>query len=116
MTSAFGPDQLTDLVRFAHELADLADAVTLPGFRDGFAPGVREPAAVDRKADGTAVTAFDREAERVVRAAVRDRYPEHAFLGEEDGLTGATGLPTWIVDPIDGTTNFVTGNPVWATL
>ncbi len=107
---------LDELVRFAHELADLADAVTLPAYRSGFAPGSGTSGEVERKADGTAVTAYDREAERVVRAAVRDRFPEHAFLGEEDGLVGAADAPRWIVDPIDGTTNFVTGNPVWATL
>jgi histidinol-phosphatase len=110
------PDQLDELVRFAHELADLADAVTLPGFRGAFAPGARGYAAVDRKVDGTAVTAFDRDTERAIRSAVRERYPGHAFLGEEDGLEGADDAPRWIVDPIDGTTNFTTGNPVWATL
>lgn len=116
MTAGLAPDQLAGAVRFAHELADLADAVTLPGFRDAFAPGARGGADVDRKADGTAVTAFDRDAERTIRSAVRARFPGHAFLGEEDGLEGDDGAPRWIVDPIDGTTNFVTGNPVWATL
>ena len=116
MTSDPTPDQLRELVGFAHDLADLADAVTLPGYRDVFAPGARGAATVERKADGTAVTSFDREAERVVRAAVRERFPDHAFLGEEDGLAGDPDAPRWIVDPIDGTTNFTTGNPVWATL
>jgi histidinol-phosphatase len=116
VTSPASPDQLHGLVRFAHELADLADAVTLPGFQRAFAPGADDRADVDRKADGTAVTAFDRDAERAIRAAVRERFPGHAFLGEEDGLEGADDAPRWIVDPIDGTTNFVTGNPVWATL
>jgi histidinol-phosphatase len=111
-----GRDQLDGLVRFAHELADLADAVTLPGFRSRFAPGAEAEAEVERKADGTAVTAYDRDAERAVRAAIRQRHPGHAVLGEEDGLEGPDDAPRWIVDPIDGTTNFVTGNPVWATL
>jgi histidinol-phosphatase len=116
VTSVPPAGQLAELVRFAHDLADLADAVTLPGFRASFAPGARGDDVVDRKADGTAVTAFDRDAERAVRAAVRSRFPGHAFLGEEDGLEGSEDAPRWIVDPIDGTTNFVTGNPVWATL
>jgi histidinol-phosphatase len=112
---AFTPDEGTGLVRFAHHLADLADAITLPGFVDRFAPGAAG-GDVERKDDGTAVTTFDRDTERAVRAAVADRFPGHAFLGEEDGLAGAAGAPRWIVDPIDGTTNFVDGNPVWATL
>lgn len=116
MISEPAADRLTSLVGFAHELADLADAVTLPAYRDRFAPGARGEGRVDRKGDGTAVTAYDREAERVVRAAVAARFPGHAFLGEEDGLQGRDDAPRWIVDPIDGTTNFVSGNPVWATL
>jgi histidinol-phosphatase len=114
--SELSADRLTSLVGFAHELADLADAVTLAGFRDRFVPGARGDGEVDRKADGTAVTAYDRDAERALRAAVAARFPGHAFLGEEDGLEGRDDAPRWIVDPIDGTTNFVSGNPVWATL
>lgn len=93
---------------FAHDLADLADDVTLPAFRDGV--------EVQHKADGTAVTEADRRAERVMRDAIADRYPDHAVLGEEDGLQGPEGAPTWILDPIDGTNNFARGLPVYATL
>jgi histidinol-phosphatase len=97
-----------ELLRFAHHLADLADAITLPGFRSGL--------AVERKRDGTPVTAADRDAERAIRSAIAGRFPTHAVLGEEDGLVGDPTAPRWIVDPIDGTKNFVRGNPVWATL
>lgn len=116
MSSGPSPDQLRELVAFAHDLADLADATTLPAFRAAYAPGARGDGEVERKSDGTAVTATDRDTERAIRAAVRSRFPGHAFLGEEDGLDGPDHAPRWIVDPIDGTTNFVTGNPVWATL
>ncbi len=92
----------------AHELADLADGLTLPAFR-----GDLEVATKD---DGTWVTAIDHEVERSVRRALRQRCPDHAMLGEEDGLDGPEDAPTWIVDPIDGTTNFVKGNPIFATL
>jgi histidinol-phosphatase len=108
VTSAPSATELADLVAVAHDLADLADAITAPAFRAGL--------AVERKRDGTPVTAADRDAERAIRAAVRDRFPDHAFLGEEDGLEGDPDAPRWIVDPIDGTKNFVRGNPVWATL
>jgi histidinol-phosphatase len=95
-------------LRLAHELADLADDLSLPAFRG-------HP-DVEQKADGTPVTATDREVERRIRARVRQAFPDHAFLGEEDGRDGPDDAPTWIVDPIDGTTNFVRGNPVYATL
>ncbi len=95
-------------LRFAHELADLADGVTLPAFRRGV--------EVHRKADGTAVTAADRGAERIMREAITARHPDHAILGEEDGRQGPRGAPTWILDPIDGTNNFTRGLPVYATL
>ncbi|MEX1165086.1 MAG: inositol monophosphatase family protein [Nitriliruptor sp.] len=108
MSSEPTPEQLAELVGFAHHLADLADAVTLPGFS---ATG-----EVERKGDGTPVTAFDRAAERAIRGAVRDAHPGHAFLGEEDGLEGDEHAPRWVVDPIDGTKNYVRGNPIWATL
>ncbi|HEX2029314.1 MAG TPA: inositol monophosphatase family protein [Nitriliruptorales bacterium] len=92
----------------AHELADLADAVTLPAFHT-------RP-DVERKADGTPVTAADRRAERVMRRAIRQRFPDHAVLGEEDGHHGSDHAPTWVLDPIDGTRNFARGVPVFATL
>lgn len=100
--------ELARELAFAQELADLADAITLPAFRERPDPDV--------KADGTWVTAADRDTERALRRAIRDRYPDHAVLGEEDGLEGDEDAPTWILDPIDGTTNFVKGNPIFATL
>ncbi|TVP68265.1 MAG: histidinol-phosphatase [Nitriliruptor sp.] len=102
---------MTDLATFrdaAHELADLADAATMRAFRHHL--------DVRTKADGTWVTAVDEEVERTLRAALRDRFPDHAVLGEEDGLEGPPNAPRWVIDPIDGTTNFVKGNPVFATL
>ncbi|GGI04727.1 inositol monophosphatase family protein [Egicoccus halophilus] len=100
--------RLDDELAFAHELADLADARTRAAF------GGRQDA--EEKADGTWVTAVDLDVERRLRAAIRAHFPDHAVLGEEDGLDGPPGAPTWVLDPIDGTTNFVKGNPVFATL
>lgn len=93
---------------FAHELADVADGITLAAFARGDAP--------QRKDDGSPVTAADVDTERALRRAIHQRYPHHAVLGEEGGLDGPGGAPTWILDPVDGTKNFVRGNPVWATL
>ena len=92
----------------AHELADLADVATMRAFRHHL--------DVRTKADGTWVTAVDEQVERRLRTAIRERFPGHAVLGEEDGLDGPADAPRWVLDPIDGTTNFVKGNPVFATL
>jgi histidinol-phosphatase len=100
-------------LRLAHELADIADAITLPAFRRGLEAGGMD---VDAKADGSPVTATDQEVERTLRSELRSRAPGTAFLGEEDGLDGPEDAPTWIVDPIDGTKNFLLGIPVYATL
>jgi histidinol-phosphatase len=97
---------------FAHHLADLADALTLPAWR-----ARRDRTTdVDVKDDGTWVTSTDRGVEQAIREAISARFPEHAVLGEEEGLVGDVDAPRWIVDPIDGTSNFVKGNPVFATL
>lgn len=103
-------DRLADELAFARELADLADGITLPAF------GRHHRGNAETKRDGTWVTAADREVERTLRAAIGERYPEHAVLGEEDGRTGPEDAPTWVIDPIDATSNYVRGNPVWATL
>jgi histidinol-phosphatase len=97
-----------ELLAFAHELADAADAITLSAFRGQL--------DVRTKADGTWVTAVDEQVERTLRRTIRERFPDHAVLGEEDGRDGPDDAPTWIIDPIDGTTNFVRGNPIFATL
>ncbi|MFN2382619.1 MAG: inositol monophosphatase, partial [Guyparkeria sp.] len=54
--------------------------------------------------------------ERRLREQIRTWFPDHAVLGEEAGRDGPDDAPTWIIDPIDGTTNFVKGNPIFATL
>ncbi len=99
---------LTRELALAHELADLADGMTLPAFHSHL--------EVDQKADGTPVTEVDTGVERTLRSRIRQAFPDHAVLGEEDGREGPEDAPTWIIDPIDGTTNFIRGNPVFATL
>jgi histidinol-phosphatase len=101
--------EITRWLEVAHALADLADELTAPAFATAAFD-------VDRKADGTAVTEVDLGVERRLRAELARRLPGHAVLGEEDGLDGDPDTPCWVIDPIDGTTNFVKHNPVWATL
>jgi len=59
------------------------------------------------------VTEVDKAAEREIIASIRRNYPQHAFLAEESGRTG-THETLWIIDPLDGTTNFLHGFPVFA--
>jgi histidinol-phosphatase len=92
----------------AHELADAADAITTARFR-------AHDLAVDTKPDLTPVTEADRRAEEVLTELIRRARPADAVVGEEFGTSGA-GPRRWILDPIDGTKNYVRGIPVWATL
>ncbi len=71
----------------------------------------------DFKEDETPVTVADREAEELIRAKIRARFPEHSIVGEEYGVdAGTDGSHRWIVDPIDGTKAFVRGVPLYAVL
>jgi len=92
----------------AHELADAADVHTLSRFR-------AQDLRVESKPDLTPVSDADTAVEQAVRRTLAARRPGDAVLGEEEGLVGE-GPRRWIVDPVDGTKNFVRGVPVWATL
>jgi len=97
-----------DDLRFAHVLADAADDITMRRFR---ALDLR----VKSKPDLTPVTDADLAAEEQLRHVLSRARPRDAVLGEESGRSGA-GNRCWVLDPIDGTANFVRGVPVWATL
>ena len=98
---------LDDLVAAAEAAADAAGAVIRRYFRS--------VVAADLKADSSPVTVADRQAEQAMRAVLAAHCPDHAVLGEEDGLTGG-GRLRWVLDPIDGTRAFITGRPVFSTL
>lgn len=93
---------------FALELADLADSISLPRFR---AADLR----VDTKPDRTFVTDADRAVEDALRGRIEAERPDDGFFGEESGREDK-GARRWILDPIDGTSNFLRGVPNWATL
>jgi histidinol-phosphatase len=94
---------------FALELADTADAITLARYR---APDL----VVDTKPDLTPVTEADRAAEDALRARIDRERLGDGVVGEERGETAGTRGRRWILDPIDGTKNYVRGIPVWGTL
>jgi histidinol-phosphatase len=91
----------------AADAARAAGAIALRYYTSGF--------DVTLKPDQTPVTQADREAEQAIVAALGRAYPEWGFLGEEFGAQGPKDV-RWIIDPIDGTRNFVRRVPVWATL
>jgi myo-inositol-1(or 4)-monophosphatase len=68
---------------------------------------------IDTKGRNDFVTEVDRKAEAEIIATVRKSYPDHAFFGEESGRSGE-GEFVWIIDPLDGTTNFLHGFPTFA--
>jgi histidinol-phosphatase len=84
-----------------------AGEIALKYYRTGF--------DVTIKADATPVTQADRGAEQAIREVLGRAFPEVGFLGEEFGAAGDQQR-RWIVDPIDGTKNFIRRVPVWATL
>jgi histidinol-phosphatase len=102
------PTDFTDDLRLAHVLADDADSLTTARFK-----------ALDlhvmSKPDLTPVTDADQAVEEMIRRTLGRARSRDAITGEEQGSTGS-GARRWIVDPIDGTKNFVRGVPVWATL
>ena len=99
---------------FARELAELGGRIAMGHFG-------RDPQR-ERKDDGTWVTEADWAVEAQIRLRIARTYPDHNILGEEEGLTSAgggaavEGAPTWVIDPIDGTHNYMLGIPIWATL
>ncbi|MDN5789732.1 MAG: histidinol-phosphatase [Micrococcales bacterium] len=97
-----------DDLRLAHVLADAVERVTMSRFR-------ATDLHVESKPDLTPVTDADRDAEELVRLQLRRARPRDAVEGEEFETTGH-GQRRWVIDPIDGTKNFVRGVPVWATL
>ena len=71
---------------------------------------------IEWKNDRSPVTLADRGAENMLRSLLLGAFPQDAFLGEEFGDVPGTSGYRWIIDPIDGTRNFVRGVPIWATL
>ena len=96
-----------DLV-LAMRIADAVDALSMARFQ-------ALDLQVETKPDLTPVTDADRAAEQAIRRLLADERPDDAVYGEEFGSSG-TGTRRWVIDPIDGTKNFVRRVPVWATL
>lgn len=99
---------ITADLRLARQLADLADEVSMQYFNS-------RDLGVYLKEDRTHVTDGDRAVERVIREKLAEARPSDSIYGEEFGRQG-TSRRQWVIDPIDGTANFMRGVPIWATL
>ena len=95
-------------LQLALELADAADAITMKHF-------LSTTLAVRTKIDMTPVTEADEAVERMIRERLESERPGDGIVGEELGTSGST-VRRWVIDPIDGTKNYVRGIPVFATL
>jgi myo-inositol-1(or 4)-monophosphatase len=94
-------------IEAAKAAADAAGAVIRPYFRSGL--------AADDKSDDSPVTLADRAAERAIRAVMAERFPAFGVIGEELG-DQRQGRFNWVIDPIDGTREFITGRPTFVIL
>lgn len=96
-------------IDFALTLANTADAITVDRFE-------ATDLNVSSKPDMTPVSDADVACEQELRRLITQQYPNDTIVGEEFGGTAEFAGRQWIIDPIDGTKNFVRGVPVWATL
>ena len=102
-------DYLADLV-LAHQLADAADTINLARYQ-------ANDLVIETKPDATPVTDADKATEEKIRKLIAAARPDDLVIGEEFGAPADTaGKYYWVIDPIDGTKNFMRGIPVWATL
>lgn len=101
---------LDDRMHFAIDLARRAGELGLKYFRD------LDNLTVESKGHQDLVSEADREVELFIRAAIAEAYPQDGIVGEEHApVTGTTGY-VWVIDPIDGTANFVRGIPAWCVV
>jgi len=100
---------LQDDLALAHALADLADAITLNRYQ-------AQDLVITNKPDNTPVTDADRAVETAIREALATHRHTDGLVGEEFGSDKGTSNRYWVIDPIDGTKNFMRGVPTWATL
>ena len=100
---------LTDDLALAHALADLADAISLDRYQ-------AQDLVITTKPDNTPVTDADRAVETAIREALATHRHTDGLVGEEFGSDKGTTGRYWVIDPIDGTKNFMRGVPTWAKL
>jgi len=96
---------VSDILRFAEDIARQAGAVVKDGY--GNVRHIQQKGVIDL------VTEFDKRSEEVVVSNIQQRFPDHAILAEESGHNNTISEYQWVIDPLDGTTNFAHGIPVF---
>ncbi|MFO1175115.1 MAG: inositol monophosphatase family protein [Paracoccaceae bacterium] len=101
-------DQIDQMLARAIEVTVQASAIPMTHFR--------KPLELVAKADETPVTIADRDTETFIRRKLAEAFPEDGLFGEEFGVAEGRSGALWIIDPIDGTRSFITGNPLFGML
>jgi histidinol-phosphatase len=109
MSADLNSIDLLDDLALAHALADLADAISLDRYQ-------AQDLVITTKPDNTPVTDADRAVETAIREALATHRQTDGLVGEEFGSDKGISGRYWVIDPIDGTKNFMRGVPTWATL
>lgn len=108
MTTLNNEKSLIRLREAAESIAGYGGGSTLNYFKKTF--------NLEFKDDLSPVTEADKEAEMIIRDAIRNKFPEHGIIGEEFGSEGEDKEVVWVIDPIDGTQSFIHGIPIYTTL
>lgn len=105
------PDKISTYLAVAHHLADLSAKEILPHFRTKISVDDKKG-----KSNFDPVTIADQNAEALIRNFLNDNHNNHSIFGEEFGFEQKNSDFCWLIDPIDGTSSFVLGSPLWGTL
>ena len=100
--------EFVEISGFMNLLADRSKVITLEGFNSNLTLQVKD--------DGSPVTDYDINAEKILRETISAKFPNHNIFAEEMGLASSNSDYTWIIDPIDGTRSYIIGRPLWGTL
>lgn len=99
--------EMSDYLKVAIEAAKAAEPTILNYFS--------KETSIDLKEDQSPVTVADKESEQIIRGVISNAFPDHGFLGEEGNNTNSDTEYLWIIDPIDGTRNYIREIPLFAT-
>ncbi len=101
-------NNISNLLKFANSFADSSRAILKKEFL--------RPLDIEKKKDGSFVTNIDKKIERLFRNSLKKKFPSHGIIGEEFGFDNKKSEFVWVIDPLDGTHNFIAGKPLFGTL
>ena len=100
--------KINELLNFANSFADKSRKILKKQFS--------QPLKIQKKEDGSLVTNIDKKIELMFKESLNSKFPSHNLIGEEFGFEKKDSEYTWIIDPLDGTHNFIAGKPIFGTL